>query len=213
MKRLKFLILNFKFEINEDWRNKFRNALEDDLNLPEALAVVWEAAKAGGDVREFDEGREGMVGPFLDTTKRVIFIAGNHDSEQTIEEIEKEYNIPSLQRYAFVINDVGFFGVGGANVKGMNYVSEKDMLKAMKAGFKYVQGAKKKVLVTHLHPAGSLIEKLSGIPGSDAITQIIYETKPDVHLCGHIHFFEGAMESMGKTEIVCLGKNGRVVEV
>lgn len=35
-----------QFEMIEGYKNKFRAAVEDDLNLPEALAVVWESLKA-----------------------------------------------------------------------------------------------------------------------------------------------------------------------
>lgn len=164
-----------------------------------------------GDFTVFDIDHGGMIGPFLEKGKKVIFVGGNHDSEQTIEEIEKEYSIPNLQKYAVMIEDVGFFGTGGGNI-GINYVPDKEMFSAIKNGFKYVQKSKTKVLVTHIHPKGSLIEKFS-FPGSEAVTKAIYEMKPDMHVCGHIHELEGAVETMGKTRVMCVGSSGRIVDI
>lgn len=164
-----------------------------------------------GDVTAFDVDKEGMIGPFLKKGKKVLFIGGNHDSAETIEQIEKEYKIPNLQKYAVTINDVGFFGSGGGNI-GINYVPDKEMFKAIRNGFSYVKNAKTKVMVTHVHPKGSLIEKFS-FPGSEAVTKAIYEMKPDIEVCGHIHELEGAVEVMGSTRVVCVGSSGKIIDI
>ncbi len=164
-----------------------------------------------GDLTAFDIDREGMIGPFLEKGKKVIFVGGNHDSTGTIEEVEKEYKIPNLQKYAVKYNDIGFFGCGGGNI-GINYISDKEMFKAIKSGFAYVKDAKTKVLVTHVHPKGSLIEKFS-FPGAEAVTKAIYELKPDIHVCGHIHELEGAVEVMGSTRVMCVGSTGKIIDI
>ncbi|MDI6722844.1 MAG: metallophosphoesterase [Candidatus Aenigmarchaeota archaeon] len=164
-----------------------------------------------GDFTVFDIDKEGMVGPFLEKGKRVIFVGGNHDSNETIKEIENEYKIPNLQKYSIIADDIGFFGAGGGNI-GINYVPDNEMFKAIKNGFKYIKNAKTKVLVTHMHPRGSIIEKFS-FPGSEAVTKAIYEFKPDFHLCGHIHELEGAVEVMGNTKIMCVGSSGKVIDI
>ena len=164
-----------------------------------------------GDLTAFDIDREGMIGPFLEKGKKVIFVGGNHDSPATIEEVEKEYKIPNLQKYAVKYNDIGFFGCGGGNI-GINYISDKEMFKAIKNGFAYVKDAKTKILVTHIHPKGSLIEKFS-FPGAEAVTKAIYEMKPDIHVCGHIHELEGAVEVMGSTKVMCVGSSGKIIDI
>jgi len=164
-----------------------------------------------GDLTIFDIDRKGMIGPFLEKCKKVLFVGGNHDSLQTIKDVENEYKIPNLQEYAVNTDDIGFFGCGGGNI-GINYVSENDMFRAIKNGFRYVKDAKTKILVTHIHPKGSLIEKFS-FPGSEAITKAIYEFRPDIHVCGHIHELEGAVEVMGTTKVMCVGSSGRIIDI
>ncbi|MBI2580088.1 MAG: metallophosphoesterase family protein [Candidatus Aenigmarchaeota archaeon] len=201
-------------------KSKFRMLVAGDLhgNKQTVKRLVEKAEKYNvdlvvitGDFSVFDIDHKGMVGPFLEKGKKVVFVGGNHDSPATIEEIEKEYRIPNLQKYAIVTDDIGFFGAGGGNI-GINYVPDKEMFNSIRNGFRYVQKAKTKVLVTHIHPKGSLIEKFS-FPGSEAVTKAIYELKPDMHICGHIHELEGAVEVMGNTKVMCVGSSGKIVDI
>ncbi|HLC77086.1 MAG TPA: metallophosphoesterase [archaeon] len=164
-----------------------------------------------GDISDFDETPNGMIGPFLKKNKKVAFVMGNHESPGTDEFLVEKYKITNLQGYSFMVGDVGFFGCGGANI-GINFMSEEQMHYYLAMGFKYIQKAKKKVMVTHVHPSGSKVEKFS-FPGSAAVTHAIYQFKPDVHICGHIHEMEGFEEQIGKTKVVCVGARGKMIEV
>lgn len=164
-----------------------------------------------GDITEFGETPKGMIGPFLKKGKKVAFVIGNHEAPGTDELLVEEYKITNIQGNAFISDDVGFFGCGGANI-GINFMREEDIHFYLAMGFKYVQNAKKKVMVTHVHPAGSKIEKFS-FPGSAEVTRAIYQFKPDVHICGHIHEMEGFEEQIGKTRVVCVGTRGKMIEV
>ena len=164
-----------------------------------------------GDISDFGETPKGMIGPFLKKGKKVAFVMGNHEAPGTDELLVEEYKITNIQKYSFIVDDVGFFGCGGANI-GMNFMSEEQMHYYLSMGFKYIQNAKKKIMVTHVHPAGSKIEKFS-FPGSEAVTHAIYQFKPDIHICGHIHEMEGFEEQIGKTKVICVGTRGKIIEV
>lgn len=187
---------------NEEAVEKLANEAEKDKA---DLVVI------AGDISDFGETPKNMIGPFLKKNKKVAFVVGNHESPGTGEFLTEKYKITNIQNYAFISNDVGFFGCGGANI-GMNFMSEEDIHYYLAMGFKYIQNAKKKVMVTHVHPAGSKIEKFS-FPGSEAVTHAIYQFKPDIHICGHIHEMEGFEEQIGKTKVICVGTRGKIVEV
>jgi Icc-related predicted phosphoesterase len=67
-------------------------------------------------------------------------------------------------------------------------------------------------MVTHSHPSNSLSE-FSGVPGSDSVKKAIKEFKPDILLHGHIHEAEGVEEKIGKTRVISVGRQGRIIEI
>ena len=152
-----------------------------------------------------------MIGPFLKRGKEVLFVPGNHESIATTAVVTEKYDIKNLQQYSVSIGDVGIFGCGGANV-GPNIMSERDIHDYLKRNFRYVKNAKKKVMITHVHPANSLAEKMS-FQGSKAVRKAIDEFQPDLHIFGHIHETEGLEEDFGKTRSICVGKQGKIISV
>ena len=165
-----------------------------------------------GDISEFGELAKGMIGPFLKKGKKVAFVMGNHDAPGVAEFLTEQYKIANIQGYSLIYDDVGVFGCGGANILGMNFLNDDEMFHYLSNGFRYVKKAKKKIMLTHMHPKGSMIER-SSFPGSKAVTKAIYEFKPDLHICGHIHEMEGFEEKMGKTKVFCVGTRGKIIEI
>lgn len=164
-----------------------------------------------GDITQFDMDTTNMIGPFLSKGKRVLFVPGNHDSPATAEFLSEKYKITNLQFYSYRREGVGFFGCGGANV-GPHEITEREMMQYLKKGFSSVRDAEKKIMVTHLHPAGTNIEKIS-FEGSESIRNAIEEFQPDIHICGHIHEAEGMEENIGKTKVFCVGSKGKIIEI
>jgi len=164
-----------------------------------------------GDITQFDMDASNMIGPFLKKGKRVLFVAGNHDSPATAEFLSEKYKITNLQFYPTKQEGVGFFGCGGANV-GPNMLTEKEFAHYLKSGFSFIKDSEKKIMITHLHPAGTKIEKIS-FEGSESIRKAIEDFQPDIHICGHIHEAEGIEEHIGKTHVFCVGAKGKIIEV
>ena len=164
-----------------------------------------------GDITQFDIDATNMIGPFLSKGKKVLFVPGNHDSPATAEFLSEKYKITNLQFYSFRHEGVGFFGCGGANI-GPNELTEKEMMQYLKKGFAGVKDTAKKIMVTHLHPAGTSIERMS-FPGGESVRKAIEEFEPDIHICGHIHEAEGVEEIIGKTKVFCIGSKGKIIEI
>ncbi|MBI4018504.1 MAG: metallophosphoesterase [Candidatus Aenigmarchaeota archaeon] len=201
-KKLKILAAS---DIHEDTKAVKRLAEKAEKYEVELVVLA-------GDLTYFDNDWHGMIGPFLEKKKYVFFVAGNHDSIATAGLLAEKYKINNLQDRSAVINDVGFFGCGGGNV-GVNVLSDREIFDTLKRGFKKVGEAGKKIMVTHMHPARSVIEKISEFPGSAGVRKAKEELEPDIHLCGHIHETEGLEEKIGKTRVISLGKQGRVLEL
>jgi Icc-related predicted phosphoesterase len=72
--------------------------------------------------------------------------------------------------------------------------------------------AGKRVLVSHLHAAGTKAE-FSGIPGDEVIREVVDEFKPDLLIAAHIHEGEGIEDRIGKTRVVQVGRRGKVLEI
>lgn len=201
MKKLKILTAS---DIHED--RKMAKKLADKAAKEKVDLVVL-----CGDLTFFDMDYRGIVGPFRKKGVEVLFVPGNHDSPNTAEILVEKYKIRNLQEYSFVIGDVGFFGCGGANV-GPNWISEKELYETLKRNFRYVRDAKKKIMVTHMPPSGTMIEKFS-FPCSKTVRKAIEAFKPDIHLSGHMHETEGLEEYVGRTKVMSIGKHGKILEL
>jgi hypothetical protein len=167
-----------------------------------------------GDLTEFDTYNKGMIKPFLEKNKEVLFVVGNHDLTAG-DVLAKKYNIKNLQFYPVKIRNVGFFGCGAASI-GPNFVTEEEITYYLEKGFEKIKDAEKKVMVTHMRPSGSAIEKI--LPrlrysGSEAIREAIKRFRPDINICGHIHEADDLIEKIDGTKIIGTGPRGKIIEI
>ncbi len=184
-------------------RKMLEAAVKEDVDL----VVI------AGDFTENDECPEGFIQAFKDIGKEVMFVPGNHETEVTSEFLEQFYGIKNL--HGFSVNYEGFslMGCGGANI-GLNQISEEDLFIQLEKANRYVQKGNRKIMVTHVHPSGSKIEKFTPwFKGSTGVTKAIYEFQPDVLICGHVHEAGGIEEKMGKTTIVNVSKTPKIIEI
>ncbi|RMD57565.1 hypothetical protein D6825_03630 [Candidatus Woesearchaeota archaeon] len=162
-----------------------------------------------GDIVEEDR-TSGVMKYFVETGLPVYLVPGNHDWLAT-DFLAAQYNVTNLHAKSIRKGDVSIFGCGGANV-GVHRLTEEEILETVRLAND--ASAKKRVLISHVHPAGTLMEKFSGfIPGSSGLRFAIEELKPDVVLCGHVHEAEGIEEKIGDTVVINVGKSGRLIEL
>lgn len=165
-----------------------------------------------GDITGWVETKN-IIKPFKDKNKRVLILPGNWDSFATTDFLAQVYGIKNIHGYSAVYENVGFFGAGGAeDAPGPGRITEKEMLSALEKAHSKLKGIEKKIMVTHMHPSGSLSE-FSGVPGSNAISKAIKKFKPDLLIHGHIHEASGADEIINGTRVLNVSRGGTIIEI
>lgn len=187
--------------------------IHGDAKLAENLAKRAEREKVDlviltGDIMGLIETKN-LIKPFTDRKEKVVFVPGNWDSEDTAEVLSKLYGIKNLDNYYIKHNNVGIFGLGNP---GMLSLNEKEAFDKLKRNFEKVKNLEKKIMVTHLHAAGTNSE-LSGFPGSKGIRKAIDKFQPDLFISGHIHELEGIEDKIGKTRVINVGRKGKIIEI
>ena len=192
--------------------------LHSNSELIEKLAVQAEDENVdlvvlAGDLTFGEENTDNIIGPFVKRNKKVALIPGNHETTATADFLAERYGAANLHGYGMKEGDVGFFGCGGANV-GLFQLTEDEIYSHLKKSHKYVEEAKKRIMVTHVHPAESTMERFSDfVKGSTGVTKAIEAFKPDILLCSHVHEASGLEETIGSTRVVNVSKTGKIIEV
>lgn len=164
-----------------------------------------------GDITGTVEKKD-LIKPFKDRGQKVLLLPGNWDSFATVDFLAQFYGMKNIHGYSARFGKVGFFGAGGADIGPHSHLSERELMKTLDEAHAGLKGIEKKVMLTHMHPAGSKSE-FSGIEGSKSIRAAIKKFKPDFLLHGHIHEAAGFEETIGSTKVVNVGKEGVVLEI
>ncbi len=197
--------------------------IHGDTGLTKKLAEKAKKEKVDiviltGDLTFGNEPVNGLLKPFEKEKKQVLLIPGNHEPVSTINFLSEVYsNVKSLHSYSVRFKskerDVGIFGAGSSNI-GIFQISERKIYNLLKKGFEKVKNSKKKIMVTHVHPSNTLIEKFTDFfKGSSGVERAIKKFKPDIALCSHVHEAAGIEEKIGNTRVINVGKKGKIIEV
>ena len=166
-----------------------------------------------GDLTWFDQPSIDIINPFKKNKQKVLIIPGNHDSFATTDFLAEFYGVKNIHGYYVKYEDIAIFGSGGANEVGPNFLTEKETFNMLKKSFSQIKKARKTIMVTHEHPAGTKMEFAKVIPGSKAIRKAIDQFKPDLVLCSHVHEAEGIEEKIGKTKLINVGREGKIINI
>ena len=192
--------------------------IHGDVSLAKKLAE--EAKKENvdlvvlcGDITRSDESTDNLIGPFKKLNEKVLLIPGNHEPVATVDFLSKLYGVKNLHGYSVKYNDVGIFGAGSANI-GLFQLSEKEIYDLLKKGFDEIKSIEKKIMVTHVHPSGTKMEKFTKLfPGSDGVKRAVDKFQPDILFCSHVHEAEGIEEKIGKKRVINVGRKGKIIEI
>ena len=171
-----------------------------------------------GDLTGFGESNN-LIKPFKDRNQKVLLLPGNWDSFATTDFLAQLYGMKNIHGYSAVYNGVGFFGAGSASTAlgPRSGISENELFKTLEKAHAGLEGIEKKVMLTHMHPAGGISEEVTqksfGVRGSDSITRAIKKFKPDLLLHGHIHETFGTEDRIGKTRVINVGRDGVIIEI
>lgn len=192
--------------------------IHGDIGLAEKLAEKAKKEHVDlvvlcGDLTLGERSTENIIGPFKKRNEKVLLIPGNHETVATADFLAELYGVKNIHGYSVKYKDVGIFGAGGANI-GLFQMDEKEIYDLLKKGHDNIKYLKKKIMVTHLHPSGTMMEKFTTIfPGSEGVRKAIERFKPDLLLCSHVHEAEGIEEKVGKTKVINVGKRGKIIEI
>lgn len=164
-----------------------------------------------GDITE--ENIEGSVlGPFHKLGKKLFLVPGNHDYLIT-EFLTKVYNAENIHKKALMYRDIGIVGCASLNI-GLHQMTDDEVYSIIVENFRKIKNAKKKILITHVHPAGTNMEQFSNfVPGNKGLRRAIEKCKPDIVICGHVHEAEGLEAQIGKTRVINVGKQGKFIDL
>ncbi|HYD02862.1 MAG TPA: metallophosphoesterase [Alphaproteobacteria bacterium] len=181
-----------------------------------------------GDLTHADEKTDNIIGPFLKNGRNVVLVPGNHESLATADFLAEFYDVKNLHGYGIKILDkktksksgknedknyVGLFGCSGVNI-GIHQIEDKEAYDLLMRGHHYVKDANFKIMVSHVHPAGTKMEKFTQFfEGSKALRRAIDKLQPDIMLCSHVHEAEGLEEKIGKTRVINVGAKGKIFEI
>ena len=187
--------------------------IHGDSKLAENLAKKAEKAQVDlviltGDIVGLVETKN-LIKPFTDRGEKVLFVPGNWDAPGTAEVLSKLYGIKNIDNYYIKHNNVGIFGLGNPGTLALD---EEETFHKLEKNFEKIKNLEKKILVTHMHAAGTKSE-LSGFPGSSGIRKAIDKFQPNLFISGHIHELEGIEDKIGKTRILNVGRKGKIIEI
>lgn len=165
-----------------------------------------------GDFTFAEQSIKNIVGPFVKAKKDILLIPGNHESAATVDFLAHMYpNTKNIHGHGFKKNDAGIFGAGTANM-GIHAIRDSDIFELLKKGYEEIKTAKKKIMVTHIHPLGSKAE-MFGFKGSRAVREAIKKFQPDISINAHIHEAGGMEEKIGKTRVINVSKKEKIFEI
>ena len=164
-----------------------------------------------GDITGILDSKD-LIKPFKDKGQKVLVLPGNWDSFATVDFLAQLYGVRNLHGYSVKYEDIGFFGAGGADGPGEGRVGERELIKSLEKAHSGLKGVKKKVMLTHAHPAGGKSE-FSGVEGSESVRKAVEKFKPNLLLHGHIHEGEGLESKIGNTKVVNVGRKGTILEI
>lgn len=192
--------------------------LHGDSRLSEKLAEKAKKENVDlvilcGDLTYADSSTDNLIGPFVKAKKKLLLIPGNHETIATADFLAEVYGVKNIHGYSVRYKDVGIFGCGGANI-GLFQLDETEIFDLLKKGHDKIDYLKKKIMVTHVHPTESKMEKFTDIfPGSTGVRKALKELKPDILLCSHVHEAEGIEEMIGNTRVMNVGKEGKIIDL
>lgn len=190
-----------------DLHGEVRNI--DGLLEADALVIC-------GDITHFGHGEEAkeLLNSFTNT-KKMLAVPGNCDNFDVNDAlVDLDVDLHARGR---IIENIGFFGLGGSNATPFNTpqeYTEDELLDFIMEGYAQVKDVALKVFVTHTPPIDTKVDDAGGgrHVGSTKVREFIERCGPDLVLCGHVHEAQG-QDMLGKTVIVNPGmlRNGHAL--
>jgi len=193
--------------------------IHNDTGLVKRLAEKAKKEKVdlvilAGDITIAEQSTKGLIGPFLKAKKQVLLIPGNHETPATANFLAEMYsNTKNIHGYSFSKGNVGIFGAGSGDI-GLFKLGDKEMFELLKRGNEKIKNKAKKIMVTHVHPTKTKMDKFSPfVGGSKGVRKAIEKFQPDIAICAHVHEAAGIEEKIGKTIVINVARKEKIFEI
>jgi len=147
---------------------------------------------------------EAYKGAIAQIHKPVLAVHGNWDGSR-IQEFLAPY---SIHAGFAIVDDIGFFGVGGSIKTPLHTpveYTEDEIYNFLCRGFEHIKNQPIKVLISH-NPPKNVCDRtiFKTNAGSTAIAQFCLDYSINLCICGHIHEAHGVAQ-LGNTTVVNAG--------
>jgi putative phosphoesterase len=164
-----------------------------------------------GDLHGSLLGSGEVILPFKKAKQKVVFVPGNWDSSLEVDILRYEHGIKNLDAYYVSYNGVDIVGFGNPDFD--LFPSKSAVFRKLNKNFERIKTKSgKKILVSHLHAAGTKAEKF-GFEGNQGLREVVEKFQPDVLISAHIHEAEGIEDLIGKTKVFQVGRKGKIIDV
>ena len=162
-----------------------------------------------GDFATTRRGLRDVIEVLRVVSRPSILVAGNSESPDELIQATADWETATvLHGQGCVVNDVPFWGLGGAVPVTPFGARSYDLTESQAAAL--LKGCPgHAVLVTHSPPKGMVDRSSAGVSlGSTAVREAIDVYAPRLVVCGHIHASAGEIAQAGSTTIVNAGPAG-----
>jgi len=188
-------------------KHAFLDSMGPVLQGADMIVLAGDISHAGA-----RRGAEEILERIEKVNRNIIAVHGNWDGEDIQDLLqERGYSVHGMGKQS---GSTGFFGLGGSNSTPMHTpceYSDEQIHDFLEQGYRYVDTARVKVLVSHTPPRKTRDRTFLGLRGgSQVIRDFILDHDIRLCLCGHIHEARGTAE-LGDCLVVNSGafKSGR----
>ncbi|MCM2325229.1 MAG: metallophosphoesterase [Candidatus Woesearchaeota archaeon] len=185
---------------------------KESMNILRNKAKDADGIVCAGDFTRMERDIEGIMKNLDSFGKTMLMIHGNHEDADTLKDLCQKYkNLNYLHKGVFHVGDYVFLGYGGDGFSTNDPEFEKVANKFFK---KEAEGKKRIILVTHMPPYGTEIDKIEGEHrGNKSYKKFIDDVKPHLVISGHLHETAGKHQKIGRTLLINPGKDGVTVDI
>jgi len=189
-------------DIHADW-NSLEKRIETDADYYFAAGDMVSWAK-GLDKAGQLLGRRG---------ERVYVLPGNHESERDIERVCQRHGLHNFHGKTLWADGFHIAGLGYSNPTPFDTPGEYSEAE-LASRLAVFAGKKPLILICHCPPKDTRLDRAGEGRhfGSTAVREFIEREQPRYFFCGHIHEAEGAVEKMGATTAMNVGKRGYLLD-
>lgn len=197
--------------------------LHSNLNLVNRISKLVDFSEIefvlfNGDLSNNKNDFAKVLKPFIENSKEIFMIPGNHETRKGIDDLKEFYNVKLVGNRPLIFgdNELGIFGTNYMEI-GQNGKFEEDVFDNMVDNFNLVSKCDFKIQMNHIPAIDTMLGDASPYPfvsGSEPLKQFLDapEFCPDVCFVGHIHETSGLEEIVNKTKVINLAETFKVFE-